>query len=136
VGDRLIQRVWPVREMLESGALVVPGSDWSVVPSVNPWIAVETLVTREVPGGGQKSFGKLEAISLPQALDLFTIDAAKQERMSNLLGRIEVGMLADLIVIDQDPYEASITRVHDTKVRMSFIGGEKVFDASASAARP
>jgi predicted amidohydrolase YtcJ len=97
---------------------------------------VETLVTREVPGGGQQNFGKLEAISLPQALDLFTIDAAKQERMSNLLGRIEVGMLADLIVIDQDPYEASITRVHDTKVRMSFIGGEKVFDASASAARP
>jgi hypothetical protein len=39
-------------------------------------------------------------------------------------------------VIDQDPYQASITRVHDTKVRMSFIGGEKVFDASASAARP
>ena len=136
VGDRLIQRVWPVREMLESGALVVPGSDWSVVPSVNPWIAVETLVTREVPGGGQKSFGKLEAISRPQALDLFTIDAAKQERMSNLVGRIAVGMLADLIVIDQDPYEASITRVHDTKVKMSFIDGEKVFDAAASAARP
>jgi len=136
VGDQLIQRVWPVREMLESGALVVPGSDWSVVPSVNPWIAVETLVTREVPGGGQKSFGKLEAISLPQALHLFTVDAAKQERMSNLVGRIEVGMLADLIVIDQDPYQASITRVHDTKVRMSFIGGEKVFDAAASAARP
>jgi predicted amidohydrolase YtcJ len=136
VGDRLIQRVWPVREMLESGALVVPGSDWSVVPSVNPWIAVETLVTREVPGGGQKSFGKLEAISRPQALDLFTIDAAKQERMSNLVGRIEVGMLADVIVIDQDPYEASITRVHDTKVKMSFIGGEKVFDAAVSAARP
>ncbi|HEY6926551.1 MAG TPA: amidohydrolase, partial [Steroidobacteraceae bacterium] len=135
VGDQLIQRVWPVREMLASGALVVPGSDWSVVPSVNPWIAVETLVTREMPGGGQKSFGKLEAISLPQALDLFTINAAKQERMSNLIGRIEVGMLADAIVIDQNPYESSVSRVHATKVRMSFIGGEKVFDAAASAAR-
>jgi hypothetical protein len=55
--------------------------------------------------------------------------------MSNLLGRIEVGMLADVIVVDQDPYDSSITRVHDTKVSMSFIGGEKVFDAAASAAR-
>ena len=121
--------------MLASGALVVPGSDWSVVPSVNPWIAVETLVTREVPGGGQKSFGKPEAISLPQALELFTINAAAQERMSNLLGRIEVGTLADVIVVDQDPYDSPITRIHDTHVRMSFIGGEKVFDAAATAAR-
>jgi predicted amidohydrolase YtcJ len=135
VGGQLIQRVWPVREMLASGALVVPGSDWSVVPSVNPWIAVEALVTREVPGGGQKSFGKLEAISLPQALDLFTINAAKQERVANLIGEIEVGMLADIIVIDQNPYEVPVTRVHDTKVRMSFIGGEKVFDAAAPATR-
>ena len=135
VGDALIQRVWPVREMLASGALVVPGSDWSVVPSVNPWFAVETLVTREVPGGGQKSFGKPEAISLPQALELFTINAAAQERMSNLLGRIEVGTLADVIVVDQDPYDSPITRIHDTHVRMSFIGGEKVFDAAATAAR-
>jgi predicted amidohydrolase YtcJ len=134
VGAPLIQRVWPVREMLASGALVVPGSDWSVVPSVNPWIAVETLVTREVPGGGQMSFGKLEAISLPQALGLFTINAAKQEGVSNLIGRIDVGMLADVIVIDQNPYDASITHVHNTKVRMSFIGGKKVFDTAGSAA--
>ncbi len=131
VGDELIKRVWAVREMIDSGALVVPGSDWSVVPSVNPWIGIETLVTRQVPGGGQRSFGKAEAISLTEALDLFTINAAKQERMSNKVGRIEVGMLADVIVLDQNPYEVPITRVHDTKVRMTFIDGEKVFDAAS-----
>jgi predicted amidohydrolase YtcJ len=135
VGDEVIKRVWPVREMLASGALVVPGSDWSVVPSVNPWIAIETLVTRQVPDGDQRSFGKLEAITLPQAMELFTVNAAKQERMSNLVGRLEVGMLGDMIVVDQDPYEAPIGKVHATKVRMTFIGGEKVFDAAGSAAR-
>jgi predicted amidohydrolase YtcJ len=36
IGPSRIERVWPVREMLDAGALVVPGSDWSVVPSVNP----------------------------------------------------------------------------------------------------
>jgi hypothetical protein len=135
VGDEVIKRVWPVREMLASGALVVPGSDWSVVPSVNPWIAIETLVTRQVPGGDQRSFGKLEAITLPQAMELFTVNAARQERMSNLVGRLEAGMLGDMIVVDQDPYEAPIGKVHATKVRMTFIGGEKVFDAAGSAAR-
>ena len=132
VGPALIARVWPIREMLDAGALVVPGSDWSVVPSVNPWIAIESLVTRERPGGSKDSFGKGEAISLPEALELFTVNAARQERMSDLVGRIEVGMLADLIVVDQDPYSVPTTQIHDTKVRMTFIEGEKVFDSSAN----
>ena len=131
VGPEVIKRVWPVREMIESGALVVPGSDWSVVPSVNPWIGIETLVTREAPGGGGRSFGKAEAISLAQAMDLFTVNAARQERMANRVGRIEIGMLADVIVLNQDPYAVPVTKVHDTKVRMTFIAGEKVYDSTA-----
>jgi predicted amidohydrolase YtcJ len=135
VGPQLIERVWPVREMLEARALVVPGSDWSVVPSVNPWPAIESLVTRERPGGSTDSFGKAEAISLPQALDLFTVNAAEQERASDRIGRIEVGMLADVIVVDQNPYEIPAKRVHATQVKMTFIGGEKVFDAAAPVPR-
>jgi predicted amidohydrolase YtcJ len=130
VGPEVIKRVWPVRELIESGALVVPGSDWSVIPSVNPWIGIETLVTREVPGGGDRSFGKAEAISLAQAIDLFTANAARQERMSNRVGAIAIGMLADVIVVDQDPYAVPVTKVHDTKVRMTFIAGEKVYDST------
>jgi predicted amidohydrolase YtcJ len=130
VGEERIKRVWPVREMIESGALVVPGSDWAVVPSVNPWIGIETLVTRERPGGSQESFGKAEAIRLDQAVDLFTINSARQEGMADKVGRIEPGMLADVIVIDRNPFEVPITEVHLTKVKMTFIGGEKVFDAS------
>jgi predicted amidohydrolase YtcJ len=130
VGPEVIKRVWPVRELIESGALVVPGSDWSVIPSVNPWIGIETLVTREVPGGGDRSFGKVEAITLPQAMDLFTANAARQERMSNRVGAIEIGLLADVIVVDQDPYAVPVTKVHDTKVRMTFIAGEKVYDSA------
>jgi predicted amidohydrolase YtcJ len=133
VGSERIKRVWPVREMLDAGALVVPGSDWAVVPSVNPWIGIETLVTREVPGGSAASFGKAEAISVGEALDLFTINAARQERTRNQLGALEAGMLGDFIVIDRDPYAIPARELHDTKVRMTFINGEKVYDASAAA---
>jgi len=136
VGPELIKRVWPVREMLDSGALVVPGSDWSVVPSVNPWVGIETLVTREVPGGSIRSFGKAEAISVAEAMDLFTANAARQERTANRLGRLDVGMLADMIVVDQDPYRVPPARLHDTHVRMTFIDGEKVYDASKVSSTP
>ena len=136
VGPEVIKRVWPVREMLEAGALVVPGSDWSVVPSVNPWIGIETLVTREVPGGSERSFGKAEAITVDQALDLFTQNAARQERAANRIGRIDRGMVADVIVVDQDPYAVPPARIHATKVVMTFIGGELVYEATPGHSRP
>ncbi len=41
-----------MKDAIDAGALVVPGSDWAVVPSVNPWIGIETLVTRQKLGGG------------------------------------------------------------------------------------
>jgi predicted amidohydrolase YtcJ len=131
VGSELIKRVWPVREMIDAGALVVPGSDWAVVPSVNPWIGIETLVTREVVGGSSNSFGKAEAITVTEALDLFTVNAARQERAAHQLGRLETGMLADLIVLSQDPYAVPAAKLHDTKVLMTFIAGNQVFGARA-----
>jgi predicted amidohydrolase YtcJ len=132
VGPETIKRVWPVREMLDAEALVVPGSDWSIVPSVSPWIGIETLVTREKPGGSAASFGKGEAITLNEAFKLFTENSAKQEGASSLVGRIEPGMLADIIVVDRNPFAIPVTEIHATKVKMTFIAGEKVFDASNS----
>jgi hypothetical protein len=129
VGSETIRRVWPVREMIDAGALVVPGSDWAVVPSVNPWIGIETLATREVPGGSPEAFGRSEAITVAEALDLFTINAARQENAADRLGSLEPGMLADLIVLDQNPYDVPLRRLHDTLVRMTFIGGEQVYTA-------
>jgi predicted amidohydrolase YtcJ len=131
VGPERTARVWPVREMLDAGALVVPGSDWAVVPSVNPWIGIETLITREVPAAGARSYGIREAITREEALQMFTANSARQERTSNEVGRLEVGMLADFIVLDQNPYEVPVTRLHATKVLMTFIGGEKVFDTTS-----
>lgn len=133
VGPEVIKRVWPVREMIQAGALVVPGSDWSVVPSVSPWIGLETLVTREKPGGSEQSFGKTEAISLEQAFDLFTANSARQEGKADRIGHIESGMLADLVVVDRNPFDVPIREVHATAVRMTFINGELVYDASSAA---
>jgi hypothetical protein len=106
---------------------VVAGSDWSVVPSVNPWIAIETLVTRQVPGGGRETLGAAEKISLEQALELFTVNAAVQAGKRASLGTIERGMVADLVVVDRNPFQIPITEVHDTKVLMTLVAGEIVY---------
>lgn len=130
VGDERMKRWIPVKEAIDSGALVVPGSDWSVVPSVNPWIAIETLVTRQQPGGGKEELGAAEKITLEQAIDLFTVNSAREMGDRARTGTLERGMLADLIVLDRNPYRVPITQVHDTQVKMTMISGEIVYGAN------
>lgn len=126
VGAKRMERWIPVKDALDAGALVVPGSDWPVVPSFNPWAAIETLVTRQVPGGGGETLGASQRISLQQAVDMFTVNAARQLGHRDRLGTLESGMLADLVVLDRNPFRVPITEVHQTQVTMVFIAGEVV----------
>jgi predicted amidohydrolase YtcJ len=129
VGEERMKRWIPVADAVAAGALVTPGSDWPVVPLVNPWIALETLVTRQVPGGGGEALGVAEKISLEQAVDIFTVQSARQMGARSRRGAIEEGSMADLVVIDRNPFQIPITQVHDTKVKMTLIGGEVVYQA-------
>ena len=127
VGEERMKRWIPVKDALDAGAHVVPGSDWSVVPSVNPWLAIETLVTRQVPGGGGEVLGAQERISLEQAVDIFTRQSAEQSNAGHATGTIETGKLADLIVLDRNIFEVPITDIHRTKVLMTLVGGEIIY---------
>jgi len=130
IGQPRIDRVWPIKELLASGALVVPGSDWAVVPSVNPWIAVETLITRELPGGSENSFGKSQAIKLEQVFEMFTVNSAKHVGVSDKLGQLKNGMQADMIVISKDPFKTPTKELHTIKVQQTIIDGEVVYSGS------
>jgi hypothetical protein len=132
VEPELMKRWIPVKDALDAGVLSVPGSDWAVVPTVNPWIAIETLVTRQVPGGGGETLGAEERITLKQAIDMYTINSARQQYNSDRLGSIENGKLADLVVIDRNIFDVPITTVHDTKVLLTIINGEVVYDSAHS----
>lgn len=133
VGEERVKRIWPIRQLIEAGALVVPGSDWSVVPSVNPWVGIETLITRERPGGSEDSLGKGQAITLDQAIQMFTVNSAKHMGKEDKLGRIKTGMLADLIVLDRDPYNIPVTELHKVTVLKTIIHGEVVYEVPFSA---
>ncbi len=130
IGPERMLRWIPVKDAIDAGALVVPGSDYAVVPSMSPWIAIETLVTRQVPGGGGEVLGAAERITLQQAFDLFTVNSARQMGHANRTGRIEVGMLADLVVVDRNPFKIPVTDIHNTRVRTTIIDGEIVYQAA------
>lgn len=128
VGEERVARAWPVRELIDAGALVVPGSDWPVIPSVNPWIGIETMVTRQKPGGSDETFGLGEAVTLEEAVRLYTTDSARQKGMSHRIGALDRGMMADMIVLQRDPFKVPIEDVHETTVDFTIIGGKIAYE--------
>jgi predicted amidohydrolase YtcJ len=129
IGPERMKRWTPVKDAIDSGALVVPGSDWNVVPSVDPWIAIETLVTRRKPGGGGEALGEAEKITLKQAFDLYTVNSTRHMGNASKTGSIERGMLADILVLDRNPFKIPVTQIHNTKVKLTLIDGEIVYQA-------
>jgi predicted amidohydrolase YtcJ len=136
VGSERMERWIPVREAIDAGVFSVVGSDWNVVPSINPWLAMETLVTRRPPGAADgPQVGAREAITLEEAFDLFTINGARHSYRADKVGSLEPGKLADLIVIDRNIFEVPIHTVHATQVLATMLSGKFVHGDASSLAR-
>jgi predicted amidohydrolase YtcJ len=130
VPPEVMKRYFAVKDAMDTGVLSVPGSDWATVPTVNPWVGIETLVTRRPPGGAGEPLNPDQRITLKQVIDMYTINSARQRYEADRLGSIETGKLADVIVIDRNIFDVPITTVHDTKVLLTIINGEVVYDAA------
>ena len=131
VGRERGERYWPVRDLLDAGAPVLAGSDWpSAVPDANPWIGIEAFVTRADPRG--QTVGTLwpeQAISLEEAVEIYSLHGARALRLEDRIGSIEVGKLADLIVLERNIFILPVDEVGDTTVALTFFGGELVYES-------
>lgn len=107
-----------------------------MVPLVDPWLAVETMVTRQVPGGSEETLGLQGRVALEDALRIMTWNGARLMGQGDKVGTIQVGKEADPVVTSQNPFEVEPTEVHRTKVEMTFIAGERVYRRAATSSRP
>lgn len=123
-------KVWPVKSLLESGALVTYGSDWPVMPTPNPWPGIEAMVTRSDPA--EKEYNPdwpEQAIDLENTIRIFTVNGAITNKVGDSSGSLEVGKDADLIVLDRNIFEVDITDVGETNILLSIVGGNVVVDS-------
>jgi len=120
-------KVWPVKALVDSGALVTYGSDWPVVPTPNPWPGIEAMVTRADPAGSSDAtLWHEQAVDLATAIRIFTLNGAVANKAGDKSGSLEVGKDADFIVLDRNIFEVPIEDVGETRVLMSVVGGNLV----------
>ncbi|WP_426196444.1 amidohydrolase [Massilia sp. DWR3-1-1] len=126
--------VEPQAVLAQAGARLAFGSDWPVDP-LDPWFALKVGVTRTGAGDAGAAYaGRLTAqpgLERVAALRAITIDAAYTLRQEALTGSLEVGKLADLIVLDRDYFTIEAADIARIKVLQTVVGGKVVYQSPA-----
>lgn len=129
VGKERARRFWPMRALIDAHAPMSAGSDWpAVAASMNPWGAIEAMVTRADPfTNGSERLWPEQGITLAEALRIYTLGGAAALRREAETGSVEVGKSADFIVLDRNLFKVPVTAVSDVRVEMTYFQGREVY---------
>ena len=116
---------YPFGSLLRTGAVLAAGSDWPV-SSADPILGIHVAVNRVEPDTDGPVFYADERIDLGSALAAYTSGTAYVNHLDDT-GTIAVGNLADLAVLDRDPFDGPAADIWDTHVEQTFVGGARVF---------
>ncbi len=124
LGPERAERVFPHASFKKYG-IMAPGNSDLPVCDGNPLYGIYSAVTRKTIGGQQ--LGTTESISIEDAIKAYTMDAAYSGFDEKIIGSLAVGKYADLIVLDQDPFQANPDSIKDIKVIQTIVEGDTVF---------
>lgn len=123
LGTARAETLLPLGRLIDAGAPVVLSSDWDAEP-LSPFGTIERALTRP----------REAAPDLATVLRMMTIDGARLLQQANETGSIEVGKLADLVVVDRDLFAIPVTEIGEAEVALTLLGGEVVYDANEGTA--
>ena len=113
--------------LVRAGARLAAGSDWTVT-TANPLLEIEVAVNRIAPAARNAApFLPDERLSLDDALAAFTRGSAWVNHLDADTGSIEVGKLADLVILDRDIRAPDAGPIGDAVVRQTYVEGQRVF---------
>jgi len=127
LGPQRTQWQYPFRSIAATGAAIAAGSDWPV-SSPDPIQGMHVAVNRVAPGGEDEPLIPEEQLTLSAALSAYTAGTARINH-ADQSGRIAVGLLADLVLLDRDPFAGPPEEIHQARVAATFVDGQEVFRA-------
>ncbi|MDT8367643.1 MAG: amidohydrolase [Longimicrobiales bacterium] len=131
IGERA-RWAYAFRTLRDAGVLLSFGSDWpgtnAAWYTVNPLQGIYAAVTREtLDGTPEGGWFPEEKIDVETALRAYTVNNAWVGLSEDRLGRIREGYLADLAVLDRNPFEIDPRELKDVRVDLTLVHGEVVF---------
>jgi hypothetical protein len=128
IGKERIKTTYAFRSLLDSGAKLAFGTDWTVAP-LNPLLTIYAAVTRRtLDGKNPKGWVPEQKISVEETVRAYTLGSAYAEFQENVKGSITVGKLADLVLLSRDIFKIDPKEIENVKVVMTMVDGRIVFE--------
>lgn len=128
LGQHRVQDAFPLRSLLEAGFLPPGSSDRPVIPG-NPLRGIEAAVLRRTFAG--RTIAENQAVSVDQALRMYTNYGAYASFEEDRKGSIEVGKFADLVVLGSSPYQVLPQEISSIPVELTIVDGKVVYQSHA-----
>lgn len=123
----LIKGTYAFRSLLDTGARLSFGSDWTVAP-LDPLVGLEAAVTRRtLDGKNPEGWVPEQKIGIEEALRCYTANNAFGVFGEQRRGRLAPGYLADLVVFDRDLTRIPATTVPQAQVLLTLVGGRVAY---------
>lgn len=117
-------RWMPCGSAVATGMRISLHNDPPVTPE-EPLRNISVAVTRTAPSG--RVIGPEQRITVDQAIRAQTIDAAWQLHSDDVIGSLEVGKYADMVVLSADPRTVPPEQIADLEVRATYLAGRQVY---------
>lgn len=127
-GAERLERMFAARSFIDAGIKVAAHSDHPASP-YPPLMGIHALVNRKSASG--QPIGTSQKISVMEALKLYTINAAYHTFEEDILGSIETGKLADMVVLGKDILTVPPETIMDIPVDMTIVDGRIVYQREA-----
>ena len=129
IGPERSKGTYAFRSLLESGAVLAFGSDWTVAP-LNPLEGIKAAVTRQtLDGKHPDGWVPEQKLTLDEAVRAFTVGSAYAEFAEHVKGTITPGKLADLVMLDRDIYQIKPADIDKARVVLTVMDGQVVWQA-------
>lgn len=126
IGKDRLDGSYAYRQLVDSGALVVFGSDWPVV-TMDPFAGIDSAVNARTLAGDV--WLPSHSLTLAEALYAYTAAPPKAIHRETTLGSVEVGKLADFVILRDDPFDSPATKLGEIKVWRTIVAGKVVYTA-------
>lgn len=127
--EKRLKGTYAFRSLLDSGAVLAFGSDSPVAP-LNPLFGVYAAVTRRtLDDKNPKGWIPEQKISVDETVRAFTYGSAYGEFQDHIKGTLELGKVADFIILSDDLFTVDPVRIRDVKVVTTVVDGRVVYQA-------